>query len=531
MKKLLALLLALVMVVSLVACTQKQPEETKAPAANKPEETKAPAQETDAPEAPVTLTMFHMYSDVAGTYAKEDVLKAIQAHVLETYNVDLQFIDAPYTIYNDVVNTAITAGDNWDMGDIPGTIFTANVSRNAFMAFDEYMDLIPAVVESVPDYTWDAYSYGGKIYGAAPVKDLAEFWNWIANQDLEDEIGVEFPADEFYTLRDLIPFLYEAKEARDVVYPELADQPIFGNLSQLAFYMGFDSVVGFWNSCVVATNITVEHGFTSVGDTGSLFCPWMTEDFRDMVKVYWQACQDGVVAGVDGFDPDKYLEQNGYLIGAGNCGLIEYDPEITLPNYRNTMYVANIGNSYTAYLQAGVQCINAKCANPEKAFEMLNAFYSDETLCNMFKFGIEGEHWTDENNDGVAEFTEANSDANNRAYYNWYPYVNLVSTTCGAVAPGCTPEFAEKMAAVNEKGVGSPLMGFLADTTAIADEVAACQAVISEYATQWQYPSVYKSEAEIDAMCDKFAEDLKANGIDTIMAEIQKQVDAWKAAN
>ncbi len=50
MKKLLALLLALVMLVSLVACgPEKQPDETKAPAANQPDETKAPDQ-TDGPD-------------------------------------------------------------------------------------------------------------------------------------------------------------------------------------------------------------------------------------------------------------------------------------------------------------------------------------------------------------------------------------------------------------------------------------------------------------------------------------------------
>ncbi len=531
MKKLLALLLALVMVVSLIACgEQKQPEETKAPAADNSDETKAPAQETEAPEEPVTLTMFNMYSDVAGTYAKDDVEKAIQDYVLETYNVNLQFLDAPYTVWSDAISTAINAGDDWDFGGIGGDHFNNNVHRNAFLAFDDYMDLIPAVVENVPEDSWGAYTYGGKIYGCAPVKDLAEGWNWIANQDLEDELGVKFPADEYYGVKDLVPYFYEMKTARDEKYPDLKDMPVVGGMSYINSWFVYDGVVGAWNGTVLATNVDTEHGFTSVPDTTTLFCPWMTEDFREMCKTLWQATQDKVMACYDGFDPDKYLYNNGYLIGNTNCGLIEYDPEATMPAYRNTMYMAKMAVSYTGYLQAGINVVNAACKNPEKAFELINAFYSDETLCNLTKFGIEGEHWTDADNDGVVELTEANSDPANRAWYNWYPFRNVCSTVCGKTAPSTTPAFAEKLAELNSTAVGSSNLGFVVDTAPFADELSAVQAVISEYTSQWQHIGNLKSEAEIDAMCDKFAEDLKANGIDAVLTEVQAQLDAWRAA-
>ncbi len=530
MKKLLALLLAMVMVFSLVACGEKEPEETKAPAANNPEETKAPVETTEAPEETVTLKMFLMYGDTVGTYAKDDVTKAIQEYVLETYNVDLQFIDAPYSTWMDVITTAINAGDDWDFGGIAGAHYNANVSRNAFMAFDDYMDLIPAVVEQVPEDSWGAYTYQDKIYGCAPVKDLAEGWNWIANQDLEDELGIKFPADKYYSVKDLIPYFYEMKAARDEKYPDLKDQPIMGGMGFINSWFVYDGVVGAWNGTVLATNVDTEHGFTSIPDTTTLFCPWMTEDFREMCKTLWKATQDKVMACYDGFDPDKYLQSNGYLLGNTNCGLIEYDPEATMPAYKNTMYMAKASVSYTGYLQAGINVVNAKCAHPEKAFEMINAFYSDETLCNMFKFGIEGEHWTDADNNGVVELTEANSDAANRAWYNWYPFRNVVATTCGKTAPGTTPAFATKLAELNSTAIASSNLGFVVDTSVYADELSAVQAVIAEYTSQWTFIGSLKTEAEIDAMCDKFIEDLKANGIETILTKTQEQLDAWRNA-
>ncbi len=44
------------------------------------------------------------------------------------------------------------------------------------------------------------------------------------------------------------------------------------------------------------------------------------------------------------------------------------------------------------------------------------------------------------------------------------------------------------------------------------------------------FASVYKSEAEINVMCDKFAEDLMANGIETILTKTQEQLDIWRDA-
>lgn len=38
------------------------------------------------------------------------------------------------------------------------------------------------------------------------------------------------------------------------------------------------------------------------------------------------------------------------------------------------------------------------------------------------------------------------------------------------------------------------------------------------------------SQEEVEALVDEFIAKLKANGVDTIVAEVQKQIDAWNAA-
>ena len=38
------------------------------------------------------------------------------------------------------------------------------------------------------------------------------------------------------------------------------------------------------------------------------------------------------------------------------------------------------------------------------------------------------------------------------------------------------------------------------------------------------------SQEEVETLVDEFIAKLKANGVDTIVAEVQKQIDAWNAA-
>ena len=71
----------------------------------------------------------------------------------------------------------------------------------------------------------------------------------------------------------------------------------------------------------------------------------------------------------------------------------------------------------------------------------------------------------------------------------------------------------------------SEAMGFVFDSAAVYDQMAACTTVVAEYRDALLYGLV-----DVDSYLDKFNEELKAAGIDEIVAEEQKQFDAWLAA-
>jgi len=72
----------------------------------------------------------------------------------------------------------------------------------------------------------------------------------------------------------------------------------------------------------------------------------------------------------------------------------------------------------------------------------------------------------------------------------------------------------------------SPLFGFSFDTASIANEVSAVSTVVAQY-----LPGFACGELNPAEYLPKFQADLKSAGIDSIVAEAQKQVDTWLAAN
>jgi putative aldouronate transport system substrate-binding protein len=70
------------------------------------------------------------------------------------------------------------------------------------------------------------------------------------------------------------------------------------------------------------------------------------------------------------------------------------------------------------------------------------------------------------------------------------------------------------------------VLGFTVDTSGMSNQLAAVSSVVQEYylgLLLGVYPDVDKTLAEFRAK-------LRAAGSDKIVAEIQRQLDAWKAA-
>ena len=68
-------------------------------------------------------------------------------------------------------------------------------------------------------------------------------------------------------------------------------------------------------------------------------------------------------------------------------------------------------------------------------------------------------------------------------------------------------------------------MGFVFDASNVSSEIAACTNVVSQY-----YNTIVLGLGDTEKLMAEFRAELKAAGIDTIIAEKQAQLDAWAQA-
>lgn len=529
MKKIISFILAVVMLLSMTACVQNDAPGTSAPVVNNPTGDSGTNESTEPTvdhSEHITLKYVTMMTgDMPGAEAVEEAVnKYLNDELKLNMTLDITFISD--SEWADKTNVMLSTGSGWDITVVGGTQFTANAPRNAFYPLNDYVDtLLADAKEMLPEAAWNAWTIDGKIYAVCPEKDLGKNYGVAENQTLLDDLGVTFPAD-YDTTWDLLPYWRELKQKRDEKYPQYANDPLIRiDIQTFDGYFYFDPYVGSGNGTVVCSNFEGLRGFSDITDPNKVFCPYFSSDFVDWAKAVQSMVKDGV-CGVDKtFDVDNVKKNAGLVPNKAVVGYVEVSEDMNAPYYKTKLYPAKNSILTTADMQAGGHVINAKCKYPERAMEFINLLYSDTYLGTTLRFGVEGTDWTDADNDGTVEFIGRNSDPSNRYWYNWYGYW-FGSLSTSKRAEGLTEAFNKNLAAMNEGATPSAVLGFIPDTTNIANEIAACNNTISEYMTQFRKPT---GSEDIDALVAAFREKLKANGIEKIISEVQAQRDAFVA--
>jgi len=460
----------------------------------------------------------------------EQVTKSVHDYVLEKLNVDLQLHWLTKAEYREKVGTMLTAGDDVDI------CFTATTYANlaeyaqmgAFYPLNEFMDdELAGTVAALPEGVWPSVTFDENVYAIPSMKDLVSRFGLKANQTMLDDLGVSMPS-KIQTAADLIPMLREAKAAQVAKYPDKADTPLMDDgVRKLGMWYFFDGMQGE----MVVANIPGLKGFAGYGEGETVFCPYYTQEYRDYMNLVQDLVEEKIFAyDHEEFDADKVLFNEGGLIGQFAEGSVYLDPDTYAPYYTVKWYPCEQGMMSSAYVRAACTAITATCKYPERAAEVIELFNTDGYLETLIRFGEEGIGWTDKDNNGVIEFEGTqNEDSANRYWYNWYG-MHFGSMYQSKMPPGYPEpaEFLDMLDELNESGVVSENIGFVFDTTNVVNEVAACSAVEAEYHTG----RLLKAQEEnVDEIIDEFIAKLKANGMDKIVEECQKQLTEWRAAN
>ena len=170
----------------------------------------------------------------------------------------------------------------------------------------------------------------------------------------------------------------------------------------------------------------------------------------------------------------------------------------------------------TGTITTTMQAISKTSKNPERAMMFINLINTDKDLYNLLVNGIKDKHYT-LGADNVATPTADSG-------YSVPGWV-FGNTFNALLTPGKTTAILDQVKKDNETAKPSPIMGFSFNVQPVSAEIASVTAVIGEYG-----PGLDTGTIEPNTKLAEFQAKLKDAGADKIVAEIQKQLDAWKSS-
>lgn len=518
MKKILALLLAAVMVAGLFAgCTTGNGgnDTTTAPVDNSGDTTTAPVDNngdtttTTAPATPsgevVTLKWYQVGGGQPGNY--DAWLAQINPYLEEKIGVNLDVQVVGWGDWGDRRSVIVSTNEPYDIMFTNMDTYAADVALGAFADLTDLLENYPDLKNVLPAEYWDAVRIDGRIYGVPAYKDssMTNYFVWDADVAAEYFPGYK----DAHTLADLTDGL-------KAIYEGTGTAPVGLNKD------GISAVAGNKYDGLGAGLGTLGVSYTK-GDN-KVVCTFEQEDVMNDLRTLHEWYVNGyinqdapnldsaptykVVAVAQGW-PYAAVTTWGPSLGASpftgeavNCEAIQWE---------NTV----LSNDT---VQGSMACISASSAHPDKALELLQLVNTDSYVRDMLYYGVQGENWDYVDVNGEQRVHKNNTDWSMAGYtQGTYFNVTLDDTT----------EFnywVEEVQKLNESAIPSPALGFSFDTSSVSEKLSACVAVYEKY------KSVLLTGAmDPEEIVPQMMSEMRANGFDDIVAEAQAQLDAFLA--
>jgi putative aldouronate transport system substrate-binding protein len=522
--------LVLLLAVLLASCTQATPttEPTaEAPQAAEPtaEEPKA-AEPTDEPMPAETVTLDYYWVGNADTDQRPLVEAAINEYIEPLIGAKVVFHIVGWGDWSSKAVTGIQAGEKMDI------FFTADwwhymqlSSEGLFRPLNddngEYGNLLEKYGQGILSSLHPAFITGTQIDGvnyAVPTnKELTVPEGFLYNLTWAEEIGLTPElAASIKSFADMEPWLAKAKEAHPDDYPYVTD-------GRIGFMPWVPNFAGGVNENLVNMKFTPD----ASGKFDETIVSVMETDWaKDHLAIMRSWYEKGYIhpdSGLNTFDVMQLFNAGKFLfIPMPLKGSNIKAQELINSSGNADLKVGEIYGqpkiNITTHAGGSMLAIPMLSEYPVQAMKFINLMHTDSKLLNMMLFGVEGTHW---------EF-EADGRVNiiNNAWYSAHPGAwTLGNTMLQAVSNKEDPLKNKMLIEYSNDAIDHASLGFRFRTEPVAAELTAVNAVVDGMGR-----ALFTGYVDPEVELPKYIEALKAAGLETVLAEVQKQYDAWKVA-
>lgn len=426
----------------------------------------------------------------------------------EKFNTKVELTRVGFGSYDQQVNLTLASSEKLDlMYEYCGNV-TSAISSGQIVPITDYLDSYGSDMKSqISDSDWKCVTFNGDIYGVPANKEKATGWGFAMNKEMADATGIDYSSIK--TEEELEPLLEKVKE----MYPDV--YPIVSHNGSMSLMTDQDDLGGDIGSLESAS-----------GDNTTVINYYGTDEYMNEMKLRYDWAQKGLIMP----DASTSTENANSLIGAGK-GFGRFTN--TKPGIEKEMekevgkevVVLEMVKPYTTTTRVDiVWYVPHNSEKPERAVQVLNEIYTNPDLANLFINGLEGKHYEFVDKEkGIVNYPEG-VNASNTGYTS-LPWA-WPNETISYIWEGLDSDIWDQIQEFNKDATVSPAKGFAWDNTNVQNEVTACANVTAKYG-----PALECGSLDPETTIPKFLDELKAAGADTIIAEKQKQLDAWLEAN
>lgn len=458
------------------------------------------------------VNLIYYYYGFVGADDAEVFAKANET-IKKEINATVDFRPLTAADYNKKMTLMITTGEEMDLSQSGGARqpYASNILKGAYLELDSLLDEHGEwFKENIPENIFDALRFKGKIY-AVPNYQInytqrgLAFQTEILEKHNIDVSNIKTPGDYLAVLEKV-----KAAEGDNMVMaitmPHLTDYFVFNNSEY--YEVPISSGSNDYHFPVYISN--------DLKVVDALKLPKVMEAY----KMAREFKTKGFFASDSLTNPNllgvkKTGKAFSAIVGAVKPGG-QPTEEATFGGKKLTIIPVSNERMNTTFSQATLTCINKVSKNPERAMMLLNLLNGNKALNNTMFFGIEDKHYK--------KVAENRIELIGKPAYESYQWC-IGNQFNAYLLPGQEENVWEETKEKNMKAQPVGAFGFMFDSDSVKTEIANVNNVVATYGKIL----IFGEAEDIDKTVAEYSKKCYEAGMQKIIDEMQKQLDAWKA--
>lgn len=511
--KRLSQLFAVLMTLSILlsGCGTAAPNTTATTAAPKTTEATVAGETAAATEAtlePVELNAWFLAPQVKDLeLVNAEVNKVLKEKINATIKLNYFWWDS----YYDKQKLALASGDPIDTMFSPQWWnYETYVSQKAYLPLDDLLAKYGQnIVKNIAPAYLEAPRIEGVLYGIPTNKDMLGVGGVLVNKAMADKYKMDFSGVK--TPADFEPFLKTIKENEPGIIPFISTKGDQTSYFMMDYSASINGDVGFIKTDgdikVLNTKETEEYKTVQALARDWFKKGYINEDVATLQDGMPVKKAQKAFMWAEQLKPGKDKEMEAQL----GYEIVQVYAYQGLPRYTMT---GDLTNSMFVIPRAS--------KNPERAMMFLDMMFYDKQLKNLISWGIEGVHYkkVGENQIDYADGVTAE----NSGYTGMAQWAQGGNQFLDYLWVNESPDKWVKMKEFNDSAVPTKALGWTFNQEPVKTEIAACTTVGDEFGA-----ALNSGIVDYDEAYPKMQKAYETAGINAIIAEAQKQLDAFAA--